>query len=106
MINSEIQNLRERENSLRKSLYDPFAKPFKGSKAQRKNAEKELRKLQEKISELETSYERERRNRIQEEIASIERRLNEDFVGFWWEVYPLNYKDELRQELASLKKSL
>lgn len=99
---TDVKILKRREIALRKSLYDPFEKSFKGSKAQRKNAEKELRKLQEQIFKLE----RLRKEDVLEEIASIEKRIKEDLVGFWWEKYPLNYADDLRKRLSSLKASL
>jgi len=101
VINSEIQELRNKEMALIKRLSN-----FKGSKAQRNNAKKDLKKVQEQISELEPFLKKEEQDRIKEEIASIKRRLAEDFVGFWWEVYPLSYRDELLQRKAFLEKSL
>lgn len=99
---SVINNLRNKEISLRRSLYDPFEKSFKGSKAQRKNAEKELKKLQKEISELVNQ----RRQEILDEIASIERQLSENLRGCWWEVYGIDYDTNLRQRLSDLKRSL
>lgn len=69
-------------------------KSFKGSKAQRKNAEKELKKMKLSLAEEELQEKKD----LQERLEMLRRHIEEDLVGFWWEIYgPNELKDTLRE---------
>ena len=80
--------------------------PFKGSKAQKKNALKEYNKL---LTEYNSELKAKREAKIvslQQTIRACEWSLEHDFVKFWWEVLPLNAYDKCIERLREAKEEL
>ena len=91
---------------LEKALDTRFGNRFRGSKAQRKNAEKELQKLH---AEADAEREAKKAARIQslkEDIECLQFRLDNDYNGFWRELNYLPEPSEVFKELQEAKKEL
>ena len=86
-------------------LHDPFEGNFKGSKAQRKNAEKRLAAMRRELSAMQAEYVLDLKNKLAEvveEIESCNRFLTEKLIGFWWELYPLDTRKEMESRISEL----
>lgn len=93
-----------------KQLLTPFfgVIAFKGSKSQRKNAEKELQRLQKKEAiwkETQKSLRRERVEEMRQEVSSIQKELN-NLPRYWWEIYGMDYVERLRLQMKLLNKDI
>lgn len=77
-------------------------KSFKGSKAQRKNAEKELKKMKLSLAEEELQEKKD----LQERLDYLKRHIKEDLVGFWWEIYGINELKDTQNEIALIESKL
>lgn len=94
-----------------KELYSFFrndwrAIPFKGSKAQKKNALKEYNKLLvEYNSELKAKKEA-KIAALQQTIESCKWSLENNFKGFWWEILPSDAHDKCIKRLENAEEEL
>lgn len=100
----------EKEERL-KVLYSYFrgdwrAIPFKGSKAQKKNALKEYKKLLEEKSSEKRAQKEAKIAALQQTIKSCKWSLENNFTKFWWEVMPLNAYDECVKRLQEAEAEL
>ena len=99
----------ERMQALEEALDTRFGNHFRGSKAQRKNAEKELQKLHAEADAEKAAKKAARVRSLEDDIRAFEFILNNDYEGCWWEIpgLPAPYKvhrtlEELKKELAEL----
>ena len=103
-METKIANLRFAIINLDKSLHDPFEASFRGSKAQRKNAEKRLANMRNELNSLKgefvLSLKKELAN-VEEDIASTKRFLDETLRTDWWEEFSI---ETIGDEVSHLRR--
>lgn len=103
MDNIKVQRLKELHAFFRN---DWKVIPFKGSKAQRKNALKEYNKLLAEQAAERAAKKAAKIKQLEEIIQGCKYSLEHDFTKFWWEVLPLNAHTQCIQRLQQAEEEL
>lgn len=82
------------------------AVPFKGSKAQKKNALKEYRKLLAERASEQEALKKAKIASLQQTIKACKWSLEHDFTKFWWEILPLDAHEKCIKRLQAAEAEL